>query len=310
VDLGAVVNECPVRFVTGKGGVGKTTITAALALAAAQRGRRALIVEIEGRDELGRLFDADVSLTYEVTTLHHDSSGGEVAARHLDPEAALREWLGEHGFGRLLHRLHATGAMEVIATAVPGIKDVLVLGKIKALANQADADLLIVDAPATGHSLSLLSSPMQLAKAARSGPIRRQAEEAAALLADGDRCRVTLVTLPTELAVSEAVEAAYDLEDRAGVQLSAIVLNQFHADHDALKEPLSNSELAALDEQLRDGCARARAFTLAVDDEQDRQRARLAESLSLGLVVAAHVETNAMGFDRLRELVDQLETNS
>ena len=107
----------------------------------------------------------------------------------------------------------------------PGIRDVLVLGKIKQLEQDRVADLIMVDAPATGHAVTFLTSASGLLDAARSGPVRTQAADVVELLSDPTRCRVVLVTLPEEMPVSETVEAAYQLEDRAGVQLGPVVVN-------------------------------------------------------------------------------------
>jgi anion-transporting ArsA/GET3 family ATPase len=290
-----------VRFVVGKGGVGKTTMAAALALAAAGLGRRAHLVELEGRDELARCFDRPGPLDVEPVTLFSEGAG-QVTGRHLAPERALSEWMGEHGFGRLLNRLRASGALEIVATSIPGIRDVLILGKIKALARDLAGDLIIVDAPATGHSLSLLAAPSALVAAARSGPIRRQAEEVEAMLHDESRSCVSLVTIPAELAVTEAVEAAFDLEDRAGVALSTVLVNQFVGTDPMLRAPLATATRGALDGRLVAALDGARAFTLARADEEERQRARLAAELPLPQLVVPHVAADAIGLGELIEI--------
>ena len=127
---------------------------------------------------------------------------------------------------RISKRLIASGALEVVATAVPGMKDILVLGKVKSLDESRAADLLIVDAPAAGHAISFLLSPRGLLDAVRVGPINKQASDVVALLSDPARCQVMLVTLPEETPVSEAIETAYAIEDRAGVALGPVVVNQ------------------------------------------------------------------------------------
>ena len=119
--------------------------------------------------------------------------------------------------GRISKRLVSSGALDVVATAIPGIRDILVLGKIKQLERGSGADLILVDAPATGHAMTFLSSAQGLLDAARSGPVRAQAAEVVELLTDPERCQVALVTLPEEMPVNEVVEAAYQLggQDRA-----------------------------------------------------------------------------------------------
>ena len=127
---------------------------------------------------------------------------------------------------RISKRLIASGALDVVATAVPGMKDILVLGKVKSLDETRAADLIIVDAPAAGHAISFLLSPRGLLDAVRVGPISKQAADVVALLSDPARCQVMLVTLPEETPVSEVIETAFAIEDRAGVALGPVVVNQ------------------------------------------------------------------------------------
>ena len=216
-------------FVAGKGGVGKSTLTAVVALAAARCGLRVLAVELEGRSELPRALGLDGELDWDERVAVALPAGGSVTARRIRPDDALVEWLRGHSFGAIVRRLRSTGALEVVSFAIPGIREVLVLGKLKAVERDGGFDLIVVDAPATGHAITLLTSPAGLASAARGGPVKRQAEEVAELLADPARCRVLLVTLPRELAVDETIEAAYEVEDRAGVTLSDVVVNQYRA---------------------------------------------------------------------------------
>ena len=132
---------------------------------------------------------------------------------------------------RISKRLVSTGTLDVVATAVPGIKDILVLGKVKQLETQSAAggqgtpDFIVVDAPAAGHAVTFLASAYGLLDAAAVGPIRAQAVDVIDLLGDPARCQVMLVTVPEETPVNEAAETAFHLEDRAGVQLAPIVVN-------------------------------------------------------------------------------------
>lgn len=294
MELRAALAQIQVRVVVGKGGVGKTTITAALALAAAREGLHVQVVELEGRPDLPLCFGDPEPLTYAPRTLAEEPNGGWVEGRRITPDDALVEWLRDHGFRRLVPRLVASGALEIIATAVPGIRDVLILGKIKALTREG-ADLILVDAPATGHSVSLLSAPSALMDAARSGAIRRQAEEVDALVRDGSRCSVLLVTLAEDLPVTEAVQSAFELEDRAGIALSAVIVNRFDDAPDDLRLPLSMSERSTLTSTLGTTVERARAFTLALADERRAQRERLARELPLPqLAVPSAIDTDTV----------------
>lgn len=208
-----------VVIVAGKGGVGKTTVTATLALVASRAGLRVLIVEVEGKSGLPSMFGAP-ALEYEECTL-----ADNVAARFLTPDAALVDYLVSHGMKRISKRLAQSGALDVVATAVPGMKDILVLGKVKSLAAQRAFDLILVDAPAAGHAITFLLSARGLLDAVRVGPIRKQAQDVVQLLSDPAQCQVLLVTLPEETPVSELIDTAFAVEDRAGVALGPVVVN-------------------------------------------------------------------------------------
>jgi len=224
-------------IVAGKGGVGKTTVSGALALMAARCGLTTLVVEIEGKSGLAAMFDRPDSLSYRPTVLApaHSSGPGHnqasISARTLTPDDALVEYLEDHGMRRISRRLTASGSLEIIATAVPGIKDILVLGKVKqleqaALAGAADAfDFIVVDAPAAGHAVTFLASAHGLRDAVSVGPIASQSRDVIELLSDPSRCQVLLVTLPEETPVNEIIETAFHLEDRAGVHLAPVVVN-------------------------------------------------------------------------------------
>jgi anion-transporting ArsA/GET3 family ATPase len=208
-----------VVIVAGKGGVGKTTVTAALAVTAARAGRSVLIVEVEGKSGLPAMFGA-AALGYEEIDLDPG-----VRARFLTPDAALIDYLVTHGMKRISKRLASSGALDVVATAVPGMKDILVLGKVKSIEETRAADLVIVDAPAAGHAITFLMSARGLLDAVRVGPIRKQAQDVVDLLSDPARCQVMLVTLAEETPVSEVVDTAFAIEDRAGVALGPVVVN-------------------------------------------------------------------------------------
>jgi anion-transporting ArsA/GET3 family ATPase len=208
-----------VLIVAGKGGVGKTTVSAAVAVAAVRAGMSVLIVEVEGKSGLAALFDTP-PLEYEEAELAPGIRG-----RTLSPDHALVEYLEGHGMRRISRRLTSTGALEVVAASVPGMKDILVLGKVKQLEVARAADLIVVDAPAAGHAITFLTSASGFLDAVATGPVRHQAEEVAALLSHPTRSRVLLVTLPEETPVTEAAETAFALEDRVGVALAPIVVN-------------------------------------------------------------------------------------
>ncbi len=239
MNLTTFFSEARVLIVTGKGGAGKTTVSGALANLAADGGLRAMVVQIgapgarhePGTAQLARLFGSDEVLGYEASVLKSTAGGGSVNARAVTPDTALVEYLHLHGMRRLSRRLVSSGALDVVATAVPGMPDMLVLGKLKqmeraAAAGQPDApDVVLLDAPAAGHAVRFLQSPRGLLEATAGGPVRAQAADVVEMLSDPQRCRVVLVTTPEETPVSETVETAQLLEERTGVKLLAVVVN-------------------------------------------------------------------------------------
>src|SRR6266513_165973 len=224
-------------IVAGKGGVGKTTVSAALARMAARAGLTTLIVEVEGKSGLSAAFGRREALTYDEVVLAPGGTpdgAADVRARTLTPDDALIEYLHDHGMRRISKRLANSGALDVVATAVPGIKDILVLGKVKSLERSNVADLIILDAPAAGHAVTFLLSARGLLDAVNVGPIRAQAQDVLELLTDEVRCQVVLVTLPEEAPVNEVVETAFALEDRVGLHLGPVVVNALYPVLDGL----------------------------------------------------------------------------
>ncbi len=275
-------------IVAGKGGVGKTTVTAAAAIAAARHGRRVLVVELDEGGRLGPLLGAERSLAYEPVTLPgagdqttvDQATGdgpGRIDGRLIVPGDALRDYLRDHGLGRLTNRLVRTGVIDVVATAAPGIDDILVLGKLKQL-ERADPgadgyDLIVLDAPAAGHAVTFLRSARGLADSVRGGPVLTQALDVLEMLSDPARCQVLLVTLAEETPVNEAVETAFALEEEVGVHLGPVVVNGLYPEL-ALTAPAGSG---ARSTALRE----AAEFRLARQAQQHEQVARLAAALPL-----------------------------
>ena len=284
MDPAGFCSQTRLVIVAGKGGVGKTTVTAALARMAASVGLSTLIVEVEGKSGLASAFDAG-ELTYEETVLH--AGGGaaaEVRARTLTSDDALLEYLEDHGLRRISKRLVRSGALDVVATAAPGIKDILVLGKVKQLERGGAADRILLDAPAAGHAITFLMSARGLLDAVRVGPIRAQAEDVLELLTDRHRCQVVLVTLPEETPVNELVETAFALEDRVGVNLGPVVVNGLYPELGSLDIDPERAADAA-DTSLRPGEAdalrEAARFREGRHALQHEQLDRLAAALPL-----------------------------
>jgi anion-transporting ArsA/GET3 family ATPase len=241
MDLARFCSSARVMIVAGKGGVGKTTVTATLAAAAVDAGLSVLIVEVEGKSGLAACFGRP-PLGYEEAEL-----APRIRGRTLTPDEALVDYLENHGLRRISKRLVRSGALEVVSSAVPGMKDILVLGKVKALEQERVADLIIIDAPAAGHAVTFLMSPRGLGDAVRVGPVSKQSTDVIEMLSDPARCQVMLVTVPEETPVNELVDTAFQLEDRIGVQLGPVVVNACYPDPGL---PASVEEVQRLADEL------------------------------------------------------------
>jgi anion-transporting ArsA/GET3 family ATPase len=307
MEVAAFCRESRVLIVAGKGGVGKTTISAALARMASDAGLSVLLVELEGRTGIGSAFGRPHAFDYEESELAPPP--GPIRGRRLTPDDALLEYLTDHGLHRVSKRIVSSGVLDVVATAIPGIRDVLILGKVKQLERAGVADLIVVDAPATGHAITFLTSARGLIEAARGGPVRSQAVEVDELLQDPARCRVLLVCLAEELPVSETVEAARLLQEKAGTHLGPVVVNDLDEADPALA--VSAAEAAdragvALDPPQLEALDAARVFRLHRQELATHQAERLAQELPLPQLHVPHIGAETIGPAELQVLADAL----
>ena len=310
MELAQFCSTSRVVIVAGKGGVGKTTVTAALAVAASRIGMSVLIVEVEGKSGLAAAFDRP-ALTYDEAQLDDG-----IVARTLTPDAALLDYLEGHGLKRISKRLAASGALDVVATAVPGMKDILVLGKVKSLEQARAADLIVLDAPAAGHAVTFLLSARGLLDAVRVGPVRKQAQDVVELLSDPARCQVMLVTIPEETPVNELIDTAFAIEDRAGVALGPVVVNGCY-EPPAFSVAQSTPDAIAADAAALDrfvspreahDLAAAAEFRAARYELQQEQAARLADRLPLPQIRLPFLFSAALGRAEIHRLADVLSS--
>jgi anion-transporting ArsA/GET3 family ATPase len=220
----------PVRchVVTGKGGTGKTTVAAALALSLAAEGRTVLLVETEGRQGIAQLFDTP-PLPYEERRVAVTRGGGEVKALAIDVEEALLEYLDLfYNLRRAGRALRKMGAIDFATAIAPGLRDVLLTGKIKeAVTRRHDGrrvyDAVVVDAPPTGRITRFLNVTNEMGQLARSGPIKTQSDGVMAVL-KSPQTAVHLVTLLEDMPVQETADAIAELT-AAGLPVGNVIVN-------------------------------------------------------------------------------------
>ena len=310
VDREAFCRQSNVVVVAGKGGVGKTTVTAALARMAADLGLEVLVIELDDAGGLHTLFGHDTVFDYAETVLYEARGGGHVRGRVITPDDALVEYLADHGLRRVAKRLVGGGVLEVVATAIPGIREILVLGKVKQLERSGAYGLIVLDAPAAGHAVTFLTSALGLLDAARGGPLRTQAKDVVEMLRDPARCQVMLVSLPEETPVNELVETAYRFEDQVGVALAPVVINACYPTlSHLLADPVAAAAAAgreppgpALAAQL----AAAAMFRASRQELQAVQTARLAKGLPLPQLPLPYQFTAELGPKELASISEAL----
>ena len=307
MDPGRFFASSRVLIVAGKGGVGKTVSAATIASAASRTGRSVLLVEVAGRSASAPIFGVEPQGYEQVIAVHEADEGdpprGRIALRSITPDQALVEWLATHGFKGLVTRMASSGVLEVVATATPGIKDLLVLGRIKALESEGDFDLIVVDAPAAGHALGFLRSPTGVRDAARSGTIHRQAVEVLDLISDPTRCQVVLVTIPEETPVNELIETSFAVEDEVGVRLGPVVVNSVLPALTGLDADLATLDVSDAERTALQTAADFRAGRAALQDEQ---LARLGTDLPLDQLRLPQLFGTTIGTDELAILADAL----
>jgi len=267
-----------VRFhvVTGKGGTGKTTVAAALAIALATGGKRVLLTEVENRQGIAQLFDTP-PLPYEERKIANAPGGGEVIALAIDPEQALLEYLDMfynlRSAGRILTRL---GAIDFATTIAPGVRDVLLTGKIKEAVDRKTKsgapvyDAVVLDAPPTGRITRFLNVTADVAALARVGPIKSQSDSVQRVVRS-PATAVHLVTLLEEMPVQETVDGVEELRAEK-IPVGSVIVNMKRQPYD-LPKRLVRKDIAA--ELTEVGIAPAKELVDGLLDEAAAYRARI-----------------------------------
>jgi anion-transporting ArsA/GET3 family ATPase len=274
-------------FVTGKGGVGKSTIAIAMGLAASSRGKRTIVCEVAGQETASRVFRrAEIGF-------HEVEVADNLWAISVDPDHSLREYL------LLQLRVRAMRDMLVrsrifnyLTAATPGLKELVTIGKIWELAQPArrvkkaeQYDLVIVDAPATGHGIGFLQTPRTFANIARVGPVHSQAQELDRFITDHNSTGVAIVSLPEEMPVNESASLEESLTGDIGMAVDRIYMNALYP------ERFTKGEASELERALGDAQGPARAALRAGLSEYRRSRSQRAQLQRLKRAVASPVKT-------------------
>ena len=294
-------------FVTGKGGVGKSTVATALGLVAARRGLRTIVAELSAQDRVRQAFE------HEAPTFHEVELAENLFTISVDPQHAMEEYFRVKT-GAVGQALGHSRLFQAFAMATPGMRELLSVGKVWELAQhqrRTDGgdvyDLVIVDSPAAGHGVGILRTPRTFSEIARVGPIHHQAGSIAATIADADFTAVVAVATPEEMPVNETLWLRDALAED-GLGLEATIVNACYP------QRFSARERAALEkarkratEPLVGAALRAALSEHARMQSQREQLDRLREGLATEIVELPLLFCEAIGRTELDQLADSLE---
>jgi anion-transporting ArsA/GET3 family ATPase len=290
-----IARNCPIPelldkrlvIVTGKGGVGKTTVSVALGLRAAAEGKRTIVCEVSSQENASRIFD------HTEVGFHEVQMEENLWSISIDPDESMREYvLLQLKVRAMRDMLFRSRIFNYLAAATPGLKELVTIGKIWELA-QLDRkvkkgrkyDLVIVDAPATGHGVGFLETPRTFASIARVGPIHSQAQTLDRFITDHEHTGTAIVALPEEMPVNESASLETDLRDKVGVAVDRVYLNGLYP------ERFKKGEAEKLAGIAESGEGAVRAAARAALSEAGRARAQRAQLARLRRRVDAPVKT-------------------
>lgn len=297
-------------IVTGKGGVGKSTVSLAIALAAAREGKRTILCEVANQEHLSRVFHRAEVGFHEVELTEN------LWGISIDPDESMREYvLLQLKVKAMRDLLFRSRIFSYLAAATPGLKELVTIGKIWELAlddrkvkSGQRYDLVILDAPATGHGVGFLQTPRTFANIARVGPMRHQAEALDALIRNPRRTGVAVVALPEEMPVNETAMLEDSLRDEVGVGVDRIFCNGLYPERFGKDEHAALEGLAA-DEQ-RSAPARAAARAAVTESrravDQREQLARLEQVCEAPVSTLPFLFSPEVGAEQVRELSREL----
>jgi anion-transporting ArsA/GET3 family ATPase len=296
-------------IVTGKGGVGKSTVALALGLAAAERGKRTIVCEVSAQEQLSRVFHrAEVGF-------HEVQMADRLWGISIDPDDAMREYvLLQLKVKAMRDLLFRTKVFTYLAAATPGLRELVTFGKAWELAQPErkvksgrQYDLVILDAPATGHGVGFLQTPRTFANIARVGPIRAQAEALDAFITNPRRTGVVIVALPEEMPVNETASLERQLSEDVGASVDRIYMNALYperfTDEEVERiEPCASGGNGAVRVACRSAVSQSRRAAA-----QREQLARLEELTSAPVRTLPYVFEPELGLDEIRSLTEAID---
>jgi anion-transporting ArsA/GET3 family ATPase len=264
-------------IVTGKGGVGKTTVSVALGMRAAAEGKRTIVCEVSAQENASRMFE------HTTVGFHEVELEKNLWAISIDPDESMREYvLLQLKVRAMRDMLFRSRIFNYLTAATPGLKELVTIGKIWELA-QLDRkvksgrkyDTVIVDAPATGHGVGFLQTPRTFANIARVGPIHSQAQTLDNFITDHENTGVAIVALPEEMPVNETAALEHDLVEEVGVAVDRVYLNGLYPERFSKEEAEVLTALAAAEDGATKAAARAALSEFGRARSQRAQLARL-----------------------------------
>lgn len=264
-------------IVTGKGGVGKTTVSVALGMRAAAEGKRTIVCEVAAQENASRMFE------HTTVGFHEVELEKNLWAISIDPDESMREYvLLQLKVRAMRDMLFRSRIFNYLTAATPGLKELVTIGKIWELAqldrkvkSACKYDTVIVDAPATGHGVGFLQTPRTFANIARVGPIHSQAQALDNFITDHDNTGVAIVALPEEMPVNESAALEHDLVNEVGVAVDRVYMNALYPERFSKDEAEQLAALAAAEEDGPRAAARAALSEFGRARSQRAQLARL-----------------------------------
>jgi anion-transporting ArsA/GET3 family ATPase len=295
-------------FVTGKGGVGKTTVALALGLAAAGQGKRTIVCEVGAQEHASRMFGR------AAVGFHEVEMADNLWTISIDPDQSMREYvLLQLKVKAMRDMLFRSRIFNYLAAATPGLRELVTIGKIWELAQPQrrvkdgrSYDLVIVDAPATGHGIGFLQTPRTFAGIARVGPIHSQAVALDALVTDSERTGVTIVAIPEEMPVNETAALERELSGKVGIKVDRIYMNALYP------QRFSSEDVKQMELALQQSDGRAAAAIRAAVSEHRRfkthraQLQRLKRRVSAPVITLPFIFEPELGVPELRRLAAEV----